>query len=70
MDKLEELSRKVTRCELALDDAEDELKRLDAALEIIRKKRNQAREAVNFWEMQLWETEKELSERREMPNAL
>ena len=70
MDKLKELSRQANRCELALDDAEKELKQLDEALSIIRKKRNQAQEQVNYWQMKLWETEKELSERRVMPNAL
>ncbi|MED4586696.1 hypothetical protein P9578_28475 [Brevibacillus choshinensis] len=64
MDKLAELSRQVTRCELSLDEAEKDLKQLDDAMNIIRKKRNQAQDQVNYWQMKLWETEKELDELR------
>jgi len=58
--KVDEASRKVTRCELALDEAMDELKQLQDAMAIIKRKRDQAQENVNSWQLQLWEAEKEL----------
>lgn len=64
MDKLSELSRQAARCEFALEDAQQDLKQLDAAVTVMKKKRNQAQEQVNYWQMKLWETEKEIDELR------